>query len=125
MPRTRSSLAAAAISLVLAGTGTALLAQRTGPYGPGWGEPRWGADRDVERSLRRASAAREGKVDVAQFRAEGDAALALGRGAIAIKSVSHFFVLGAIAQSILSRIFFFLFLHTLAVLVFAQVAPSI
>ena len=84
MPYTRFSFVAVTISLALAGTGTGLLAQRTGPYGPGWGEPRWGADRDVERSLRRASTAREGKVDVAQFRAEGDAALALGRGAIAV-----------------------------------------
>lgn len=84
MPHSRLSLAAAALSLALAGTGTTLLAQRTGPYGPGWGEPRWGESRDAERSLRRAAAAREGKVDVARFRAEGDAALALGHGAITV-----------------------------------------
>ncbi|MEY4237593.1 MAG: hypothetical protein RL339_194 [Pseudomonadota bacterium] len=89
MPRTRLSLAAAAITLALTGTGTALMAQRTGPYGPGWGEPRWGEPRwgegrDAERSLRRERAAREGKVDVAQFRAAGDVALALGHGAIAV-----------------------------------------
>jgi len=84
MPHTRLSLAAAAITLALTGTGTALLAQRTGPYGPGWGEPRWGESRDVERSLRRARSAREGKVDVARFRVDGDAALALGHGTIAV-----------------------------------------
>lgn len=84
MPHTRLSLVAAAITLALAGTGTTVLAQRTGPSGPGWDEPRWGENRNVERSLRRAAAAREGKVDVAQFRAEGDAAAALGHGAIAV-----------------------------------------
>ena len=84
MPQTRLSLATACIALALAGTVTALLAQRTGPSGPGWGEPRWDESRDLERSLRRATAAREGKVDVARFRAEGDAAAALGHGAIAV-----------------------------------------
>lgn len=85
MPQTRLSLATACIALALAGTGTALLAQRTGPSGPGWGEPRWDDGQSVERSLRRATAAREGKVEVARFRAEGDAAAALGHGAIAVR----------------------------------------
>lgn len=59
-------------------SGTALLAQRGGWGEPGWGERGWGSH------IARQAPSREGKVDVARFRAEGDAALALGHGAIAV-----------------------------------------
>ena len=64
-------------------SGTALLAQRGGWSEPGWG----GRDRDGPgwgRHSSRQAPSREGKVDVARFRAEGDAALALGHGAVTV-----------------------------------------
>lgn len=63
-------------------SGTALLAQRGGWGEPGWGDRGWGSH------IARQAPSREGKVDVARFRAEGDAALALGHGAIAVVPMS-------------------------------------
>ena len=59
-------------------TGTALMAQRGGPGwdGPGWDGPGW-PDRPVTRS---SGSAREGKVDVTRFVADG--AAGLGKGAL-------------------------------------------
>lgn len=84
MPHIRFLLTAAVVLLALAGPGTALQAQRSGPDERGWGDRPWGKDRDLEGSLRRERASREGKVDVARFKADGEGALALGHGAIAL-----------------------------------------
>lgn len=64
-------------------SGTALLAQRGGWGGPGWDGPGWREPAWGGRIDRRVPS-REGKVDVARFRAEGDAALALGHGAVTV-----------------------------------------
>ncbi len=74
----RSALLQTLIVASLGLSGTALLAQRGGWGEPGWGERGWGSH------IARQAPSREGKVDVARFRAEGDAALALGHGAIAV-----------------------------------------
>ncbi|MBW8786047.1 MAG: hypothetical protein JF593_15705, partial [Novosphingobium sp.] len=79
-PRRLSTLVLLA-ALVIA----APLAARPGGWdspgwgGPGWGAPRWGSARDI-----RPDRSRDGKVEVASFRAAGEVAGALGQGAIAV-----------------------------------------
>lgn len=80
-PTAAASLAAA---LLAVGIAAPLAAQ---PGRGGWGEPGWGAEPGwAERDARfgREPSSREGKVDVARFRAEGEAALALGKGTISV-----------------------------------------
>ncbi len=79
----RSAVLQTVIVASLGLSGTALLAQRGGWGGPGWDGPGWREPAWSGRGARQAPS-REGKVDVARFRAEGDAALALGHGAIAV-----------------------------------------
>lgn len=77
---TRPILAAALVLLIAAPAGAA----------PGWGGSRWGGpgwdDRGPGPSSRKDS--REGKVEVSRFVAEGEAARALGHGAVVVTSRS-------------------------------------
>lgn len=70
--------AAAALLTLIA----APLAAQSGPWGGRDGWPR--RDNWSQRDAGRSSADREGKVSTAAFRADGEAALALGKGAIAV-----------------------------------------
>jgi len=79
----RSAVLQTVIVALLGLSGTALLAQRGGWGGTGWDGPSWREPAWSDRGARQAPS-REGKVDVARFRAEGDAALALGHGAITV-----------------------------------------
>lgn len=76
--------------LAAAAAPTTVMARPGGWDGPGWGQSRWDrpgweSPRSTPRSLesRRSD---EGRVQVARFVAEGDAAQALGHGAIAVAS---------------------------------------
>ncbi len=78
MPLTRSPLLPlAAITLGL--TGTALMAQ-PGP----WGGPGWGPGTTWGPSARQLDPDLEGRIEVARFRAEDDAAAALGSGPLGV-----------------------------------------
>ena len=76
----RSTLATLACLALAAGTGPAL-ARPGGWGGPGWDGPSPSRDRPAERDR-----SREGRIEVNRFVAEGEAAQALGRGAIAVSS---------------------------------------
>ena len=71
-----------ALSLIAALTvglsGTAVMARPGGWGGSSWGGSGWRGDRSDQ------SSSREGKVEVSRFRIEGDAALALAHGPIAV-----------------------------------------
>ena len=86
MPSLRPLLINTAIVAVLGLSGTALMAQRGGWGGPGWGGSRW--DGGYGGRMARSVPSREGKVDVARFRAPGDAALALAHGPIAVVAMA-------------------------------------
>jgi hypothetical protein len=88
--RNRSTLAALSL-LTLALASVPAHARPGGWGGSGWGEPGWGNSRwDGPSSSRdrlgERDRSREGRVQVARFVAEGNAADALGHGAIAIGS---------------------------------------
>ena len=72
-------VAACLIALTVASTASA---QNRGWDRPGWGNSRWDSPRAPRQS---GPDDREGKVDVASFVAEGDAAGALGSGTIAVE----------------------------------------
>lgn len=78
MPLTRAPLLPLAV-ITLGLTGTALMAQ-PGP----WGGPGWGAGPDWGPSAVRIDPDLEGRIEVARFRAEGDAAAALGSGPLGV-----------------------------------------
>lgn len=78
MPLTRSPLLPLA-ALTLGLTGTALMAQ-PGP----WGGPGWSSGADRGPSAGRIDRDLEGRIEVARFRAEGDAAAALGSGPLGV-----------------------------------------
>lgn len=81
--RDRSTLAVLSL-LALAAGATPAHARPGGWEGPGWGEPGWpGPSRDAPATRDRS---REGRIDVSRFVAEGEAAQALGHGAIAVAS---------------------------------------
>lgn len=71
--------------LAAAAAPTTVMARPGGWDGPGWGRPGWEGTRPAPRSLERHRSD-EGRVQVARFVAEGDAAQALGHGAIAVAS---------------------------------------
>lgn len=73
-------------ALALGLSGTALLAQPGGPGwdGPGWDRPGWDRPGGPDRGGERGDAAREGKVEVSTFAAEGEVSAALGKGRIAV-----------------------------------------
>lgn len=80
----RALLLQSAIVAVLGLSGTALMAQRGG-WGGGWGDnPRWHDASGWRGGSSRSAEQGEGPVQVSRFRAEGDAALALAHGPIAV-----------------------------------------
>lgn len=84
--RYRSTIAT--LSLLTLALGAPAHARPGGWGGAGWGEPGWGNSRwDGPASSRgERDRSREGRVQVARFVAEGNAADALGHGAIAVAS---------------------------------------
>lgn len=72
----------AAAGLIALSLASAASAQSRGWDEPGWGDPRWDRQRGAPSDGRDA---REGKVEVESFVAEGDAAAALGSGRIAVE----------------------------------------
>ena len=87
--RDRSIFALLAVLAAAAAPATAM-ARPGGWDGPSWGDSRWDRPgwQDNRSSARRLESRRsdEGRVQVARFVAEGDAAQALGHGAIAVAS---------------------------------------
>ena len=82
--RSRSVLLNTALVAVLGLSGTALMAQRGG-WGGGWGDgPRWHDASGRGGGSSRGGGSGEGLVQVSRFRADGDAALALAHGPIAV-----------------------------------------
>ena len=80
----RPVLLQSAIVATLALSGTALLAQR-GSWGGGWGDgPRWHDAAGWRGGSSRSAEQGDGPVQVSRFRADGDAALALAHGPIAV-----------------------------------------
>lgn len=77
----RPHLLPALAALALAVSGSALIAH---PGGPGWAGPGWDSPGWRDHPVTRSSSPREGKVEVARFRADGDPATALGKGAITV-----------------------------------------
>lgn len=70
------------IGLVLVATAPALA--RPGNWGGGWGTGQWDSPRYPTGRDRRSDGPTEGQVTVSRFVAEGDAAKALGHGAVAV-----------------------------------------
>lgn len=78
----RPAAAALPVMILAAALAAPLAAQPGWGAEPGWNrEPGWGMR---EPGYGHEAPSREGKVDVARFRAEGDAALALGKGTISV-----------------------------------------